>query len=80
MKKFYISVTELLNRVVTVEAENLNEAIEKVEEACNDNIVELDWRDFVDRIIEDETEQTESEIQYIRKDAPNYNPKYQEIK
>lgn len=58
MKTFYISVTETLNRIVEVQAESSDEAIEKVEDACNDGMVELDWKDFVDRDIQDETEET----------------------
>lgn len=58
MKTFYISVTETLNRIVEVHAESSEEAIAKVEDACNDGIVELDWKDFVDRDIQDETEET----------------------
>lgn len=81
MKKFYISVTEILNKVVAVEANNREEALEKVENACNNNIVELDLEeDFVDRTLEDETEQTEMDIQDIKKENPEYNPKYQEVK
>lgn len=80
MKKFYISVTEILNVVVAIEANDREEAFEKVEEACNNDIIKLDWRDFVDRTLEDETEQIEMDIRDIQKENPEYNPKYQEVK
>ena len=74
MKTFYISVTETLNRIVEVHAESSDEAIEKVEDACNDGTVELDWKDFVDRDIQDETEET------IYSYELGGMPKYYEVK
>lgn len=63
MKKyFYVSVTETLNRVVKVEAESFDEAVDIVEEACSRDDLELDYRDFVDRSMEDETIDVESLI------------------
>lgn len=62
MKTFYISVTETLNRVVSVQAEDLDEAIEKVENACNDGTVDLNAEDFVVREVEDETKNVEEAI------------------
>lgn len=56
MKTFYIKITETLEKTVEVHANDIDEAIEKVEEACNDDEVELDWQDFVDREFEDDTE------------------------
>ena len=58
MKTYYISVTETLSRIVEVQAESSDEAIAKVEDACDDGIVELDWQDFVNRDVQDETEET----------------------
>lgn len=58
LKTFYISVTETLNRIVEVQAESSDEAIAKVENACDDGIVELDRKDLVVRDIQDETEET----------------------
>lgn len=58
MKTFYMTVTETLVRTVEVHAETADEAHAKVEDACNDGIIELDWQDFCDREITDETEQT----------------------
>lgn len=46
--KYYVSITETLNRVVGVEAENKEEAVRKVTEAyCEEEIV-LDSSYYVD--------------------------------
>ncbi len=58
MKTFYISVTETLNRIVEVHAEDTNEALQKVEDAYYNGEVVLDSEDFVDTDFTDETEQT----------------------
>ena len=58
MKTFYISVTETLKRIVEVHANDADEAYEKVKEAWNNDEIELDWQDFVDREFTDETEET----------------------
>lgn len=54
MKKFYIEVTETLQRIVAVEAEDLEEAYERVEEWANEG-EGLDYEDFVNRDFEDRT-------------------------
>lgn len=58
MKTFYMTVTETLVRTVEVHAETVDEAYAKVEDACNDGTIELDWSDFREREINDETDQT----------------------
>lgn len=58
LKTFYISITETLNRIVEVQANDKYEAIAKVEDACDNEIVELDRNDLVVRDIQDETEET----------------------
>ncbi len=58
MKTFYMTVTETLVRTVEVHAETADEAYAKVEDACNDGIIELNRQDFRDREITDETDQT----------------------
>lgn len=58
MKTFYISVTETLNRIVEVHAEDEYEAIHKVSDSCYNNEFELDSNDYVDVQFNDETEET----------------------
>lgn len=72
MKTFYISVTETLNRVVAVKADSYDEAYEKVENACNDGVVDLTAMDFVDRDFEDETENVEGLIADGIRDGSSY--------
>lgn len=58
LKTFYISVTETLNRIVEVHAENDYEAIQKVSDAYYDGQIVLDSDDYVDVDFNDETEET----------------------
>ena len=53
MPIFKIEVTETLQRIVEVEAENLEMAIELVEEQCNDDTINLDASDFVTRDVQE---------------------------
>ena len=48
MRKYNIEVTEWLTRVVTVEAESAEDAIEKVEFDYNNEDLVLDADDFFD--------------------------------
>lgn len=74
MKTFYISVTETLNRIVEVHAEDSSEALQKAEDAYYNGEIELDYNDMVDTDFNDETEET----------INNYElggmPKYYEVK
>ncbi len=57
-KKFYVSVTEILNRVVCVEAEDEHEAKRLVRKAYyDDQSVVLDYNDYVDAEIKVEDNQ-----------------------
>ena len=56
MKTFYISVTETLNRIVEVHAEDSSEALQKAEDAYYNEEIVLDSEDFVDTDFNDETE------------------------
>jgi hypothetical protein len=48
--KFAIRVEEVIGRTIIVEAEDIEEAIERVEEACNNDEIFLDGiEDFVER-------------------------------
>ena len=58
LKTFYISVTETLNRIVEVHAEDKYEAIQKVSDAYCDGQVVLDSDDYVEVDFSDETEET----------------------
>lgn len=51
MSKYGISVREILKRTVIVEAENLEEAIQKVEEAVERDEINLDVDDYDNREI-----------------------------
>ena len=51
MSKYGISVREILKRTVIVEAENLKEAIQKVEDAVEREEIILDVDDYDDREI-----------------------------
>lgn len=48
MKKYKIGITEILRRVITVEAENLDQAIYKVIEDYDKRNIVLDSNDFMD--------------------------------
>ena len=58
MKTFYISVTETLNKIVEVHAEDSGEALQKAEDASYNGEIVLDSEDFVDTDFNDETEET----------------------
>lgn len=58
MKTFYISVTETLNKIVEVQAEDSSEALQKAEDAYYNGEVVLDYNDYVDAQFEDDTEGT----------------------
>lgn len=55
-KTFYISITETLNRIVEVQAEDEYEAIHKVSDAYYTGDIVLNSEDFVDTEFEDDTE------------------------
>ena len=56
MKTFYISVTETLNKIVEVHAEDSSEALQKAEDAYYNEEIVLDSDDFFERDFNDETE------------------------
>lgn len=49
---FNITITEILSRRVSVEAENYDEALEKVENMYDEQEIVLDSSDFIERYIE----------------------------
>lgn len=52
MKRYYVSVTEHLNKVVSVDAESENEAVQKVQDAYNNSDIILDSENFAGEQIE----------------------------
>lgn len=55
-KTFYVSITETLNKIVEVQAEDEYEAIHKISNAYYAGDIVLDSEDFVDTEFEDDTE------------------------
>lgn len=43
--RYYVSVTQMLNRVVSVDAESEEEALKKVNEANDNGEIEIDYED-----------------------------------
>ena len=52
MKRYYVSVTETLNKVVSVDAESEADALEQVETAYNDSVIVLDSDNYFCKTIE----------------------------
>lgn len=52
MKRYYVSVTEHLNKVVSVDAKSEKDALEQVQAAYNDSVIVLDSSNFVNEEIE----------------------------
>lgn len=63
MKEFVIAITETLSRNIVVRLEDdeatADDAVEFVENLCNDGIIDLDSKDFLSRDVQDETEEHE---------------------
>lgn len=57
MKRYYVSVTEHLNKVVSVDAESEDEAVQKVQDAYNNSDIILDANNFSGEVIEIEPDQ-----------------------
>lgn len=52
MKRYYVSVTETLNKVVSVDAESKEEAVKKTQEAYDNSDIILDSDNFAGEHIE----------------------------
>ena len=52
MKRYYVSVTETLNKVVSVDAESEKEAVQKVQDAYDGCDIILDSENFLCELIE----------------------------
>lgn len=57
MKKYYVSVTETLNKVVSVDAESEKEAVQKVHDAYDNCDIVLGNDDFCGEKVEIEDDQ-----------------------
>lgn len=57
MKRYYVSVTEILNKVVSVDAESEEEAVQKVQDAYNNSEIILYSDNFCGEIVEAEDDQ-----------------------
>lgn len=74
MKRYYVSVTETLNKIVSVDAESKKDAEEKVREAYRDCDIVLDSDDFAGEIIE-----VEEDDQFYKSNDEEYDGYYQHI-
>ena len=74
MKRYYVSVTEHLNKVVSVDAESEKEALQKVQDAYNNSEIILDSDNFCGETVEAEDDQG-FYIDYEK----NYGETYQHI-
>lgn len=57
MKRYYVSVTETLNKVVSVDAESEKDALEQVQAAYDDSAIILDSDNFCGETVEIEDNQ-----------------------
>ena len=73
MKRYYVSVTEILNKVVSVDAESEEEAVQKVQDAYNNSEIILDSDNFCGEIVE-----TEDDQEFYINEEKNYGA-YQHI-
>lgn len=62
MKRYYVSVTETLNKVVSVDAESEADALKQVETAYNDSVIVLDSNNYCGKTVEVEDEQSDAFI------------------
>lgn len=74
MKRYYVSVTETLNKVVSVGAESEKEAVQKVQDAYSNSEIILDSDNFCGETIEAEDDQ-----QFYADYEKNYGETYQHI-
>lgn len=74
MKRYYVSVTETLNKVVSVDAESEKEAVQKVQDAYSNSEIILDSDNFCGETVEAEDDQ-----QFYADYEKNYGETYQYI-
>ena len=74
MKRYYVSVTETLNKVVSVDTESEAEAVSAVNDAYNNCEIVLDSDDFIGEQV-----QVESDQQFYADYVKEYGETYQHI-
>lgn len=74
MKRYYVSVTETLNKVVSVDAVSEKEAVQKVQDAYSNSEIILDSDNFCGETVEAEDDQ-----QFYADYEKNYGETYQHI-
>lgn len=74
MKRYYVSVTETLNKVVSVDAESEKDALEQVQKAYDDSVIVLDSDDYCGKTVEIESDQ-----QFYTDYEKEYGETYQHI-
>lgn len=74
MKRYYVSVTETLNMVVSVDAESENEAVQKVQDAYDNSDIVLGSDYFAGEMIN-----VEEDDQYYKHTDNEYDGFYQHI-
>lgn len=74
IKRYYVSVTETLNKVVSVDAESEADALEQVETAYNDSVIVLDSNNYIGKKVEVEDDQ-----QFYADYEKDYGETYQHI-
>ena len=74
MKRYYVSVTETLNKVVSVDAESEKEAVQKVQDAYDGCDIVLDSDDFIGEQV-----QVEYDQQFYADYEKDYGETYQHI-
>lgn len=74
MKRYYVSVTETLNKVVSVDAESKKDALGQVQKTYDDSVIILDSENFVGEQIEIEDDQ-----QFYEDYEKDYGETYQHI-
>lgn len=74
MKRYYVSVTETLNKVVSVDAEREADALKQVETAYNDSVIVLDSNNYCGKAVEVEDDQ-----QFYVDYEKDYGETYQHI-
>lgn len=74
MKRYYVSVTGTLNKVVSVDAESEADALKQVETAYNDSVIVLDSDNYCGKTVEVEDDQ-----QFYADYEKDYGETYQHI-